>query len=199
VLVTVIGNEGGFLGAPVDITKDNSNQLLIDLAEWFDVIFDFIYVPLGNYILSNVGPDELYGGRILGVDFFPADPTSTGQIMEFHVILAVGPNPITPTAALVLPTIMPLPAEAPPPHRLALLKSFLRTSRLKLYLVSSNRMGCGKNACGALAPTRLRTLLQTPSRFGNCTTAQPMLTRFMCTRLCLKLWNTRTSLLMRKL
>ena len=57
-----IGNEGGFLAAPVNITADHGNQLLMGLAERADVIVDFTNVPVGNYVLGNVGPDEPFGG-----------------------------------------------------------------------------------------------------------------------------------------
>src|SRR4030095_6886252 len=67
-----IGNEGGFLGAPVNITATKGNQLLMGLAERADMILDFTNVPRGNYILGNVGPDEPFGGGIPGTDFEPA-------------------------------------------------------------------------------------------------------------------------------
>jgi FtsP/CotA-like multicopper oxidase with cupredoxin domain len=40
-----IGNEGDFLAAPVDLTADNSKQLLMALAERADLIVDFTNVP----------------------------------------------------------------------------------------------------------------------------------------------------------
>ena len=52
-----IGNEGGLLAAPVNLTALD-NQLLMGLAERADVIVDFTNVPVGNYVLGNVGPDE---------------------------------------------------------------------------------------------------------------------------------------------
>ena len=79
-----IGNEGGFLSAPVNITANHGNQLLLGLAERADMIVDFTNVPEGNYILGNVGPDEPYGGGEPGEDFEMADPETTGQIIEFH-------------------------------------------------------------------------------------------------------------------
>jgi spore coat protein A len=106
-----IGNEGGFLGAPVNITATKGNQLLMGLAERADMILDFTNVPRGNYILGNVGPDEPFGGGIPGTDFEPADPNSTGQVMEFRVVPAVATDPTTPPQFLVLPAITPLPAE----------------------------------------------------------------------------------------
>ena len=36
--------------------------------------------------LSNVGPDEPFGGGVPGVDFAAADPGTTGQVMKFKVV-----------------------------------------------------------------------------------------------------------------
>jgi hypothetical protein len=77
-----IGNEGGFLAAPVNLTADNGNRLLMALAERADLIVDFTNVPVGNHVLRNVGPDEPFGGGVPGVDFPVADPGSTGQVMQ---------------------------------------------------------------------------------------------------------------------
>jgi FtsP/CotA-like multicopper oxidase with cupredoxin domain len=106
-----IGNEGGFLAAPVNITADHGNRLLMALAERADVIIDFTNVAVGSHVLANVGPDEPFGGGDPGTDFDPSDPASTGQIMEFRVVPAVGPDPTTPPQFLALPAITPLPAE----------------------------------------------------------------------------------------
>ena len=103
-----IGNEGGFLAAAVNLTP-LGNQLLMGLAERADVIVDFTNVPVGNYVLGNVGPDEPFGGGVPGVDFDPSDPGSTGQVMQFRVVPAVAPDPTTPPRFLVLPAITPLP------------------------------------------------------------------------------------------
>ena len=46
--VWAIGNEGGFLAAPVNLTADNGNRLLMGLAERADLIVDFTNVPLGQ-------------------------------------------------------------------------------------------------------------------------------------------------------
>lgn len=103
-----IGNEGGFIAAPVNITA-MGNQLLIGLAERADLIVDFTNVPVGNYVLRNLGPDEPFGGGIPGLDFPVADPASTGQIMEFRVVPALAPDSTTPPIFLQLPVITPLP------------------------------------------------------------------------------------------
>jgi spore coat protein A len=104
-----IGNEGGFLAAPVNITANHGNRLLMGLAERADVIVDFTNVPLGNYVLGNVGPDEPFGGGIPGDDFPVADPESTGQIMRFNVVPALGVDDSTPPQFLQLPALTPLP------------------------------------------------------------------------------------------
>jgi spore coat protein A, manganese oxidase len=103
-----IGNEGGFLPAPVE-----QSELLLGPAERADVIVDFTNVdtdPAGNVVLENVGPDEPFGGGTPGVDFEPADPNTTGQVMRFHVVPRDGADPSTPPDKLRLPDITPLGA-----------------------------------------------------------------------------------------
>lgn len=114
-----IGNEGGFLTAPVNLTSLNANKLLMALAERADVIVDFTHVPVGNYVLGNVGPDEPYPDR--DGDFESADPDTTGQILQFRVVPAMDPDPTTPPQFLVLPPITPL-APATVTRPLALLE-----------------------------------------------------------------------------
>ena len=81
-----IGNEGGFLAAPVNLTGVNGNRLLMGPAERADLIVDFTNVPAGDHVLRNVGPDEPFGGGDPGIDFEQADPDSTGQVMAFRVV-----------------------------------------------------------------------------------------------------------------
>ena len=100
-----IGNEGGFLDAPFNLTANNGNQLLMGLAERADLIVDFTNVPTGQHVLRNVGPDEPFGGGI----FDPADSDSTGQIMAFNVVPSPAPDPTTPPQFLTLPAAPPLP------------------------------------------------------------------------------------------
>jgi spore coat protein A, manganese oxidase len=107
-----IGNEGGFLAAPVNLSANHASRLLMGLAERADVIVDFSNVPVGNYVLGNTGPDEPFGGGELPNDFDAADPETTGQVMEFRVVPAVTPDPTTPPMFLQLPTIASLPAAA---------------------------------------------------------------------------------------
>jgi bilirubin oxidase len=81
-------------------------------AERADVVVDFSAVPAGTDLyLINEGPDEPFGGGTPGVDFAPADPTTTGQVMKFRVVSAVGSSDhSTPPDQLSLPTIVPLGA-----------------------------------------------------------------------------------------
>ena len=106
-----IGNEGGFLAAPVNLTADNSNQLLMGLAERADLIVDFTNVPVrvstSSPTSARTSPSAAASPRD---DFDIADPDTTGQIMEFRVGPAVAPDPTTPPQFLVLPAIAPLPA-----------------------------------------------------------------------------------------
>jgi FtsP/CotA-like multicopper oxidase with cupredoxin domain len=126
VKVWAIGNEGGFLSAPVNLTADNNNRLLMGLAERADLIVDFTNVPVGSYVLRNVGPDEPYGGGEPAEpgeegDFEIADPGTTGQILQFRVVPARGPDPTTPPQRLRLPALTPLPQEVRT-RRLALIE-----------------------------------------------------------------------------
>ncbi len=106
-----IGNEGGFLAAPVDLAAHDQRALL-GPAERADVIVDFTAVPLGDHVLRNLGPDEPFGGGIPGVDFPVANPATTGQVLLFRVVPAVAADPTTPPEHLVLPTRAPLPVES---------------------------------------------------------------------------------------
>jgi spore coat protein A, manganese oxidase len=102
-----IGNEGGLLPAPVEL-----HDLLLAPAERADVIVDFTSVPAGSEIvLENHGPDEPFGGGTPGVDFLPAEPETTGQVMRLRVVPATSADPSTPPERLRLPPIAALGAE----------------------------------------------------------------------------------------
>jgi FtsP/CotA-like multicopper oxidase with cupredoxin domain len=116
-----IGNEGGFVEAPVDLTAGHRNQSLLAPAERADLIVDFTDVPAGNYVLENAGPDEPFAGGVPGDDFKTADSTTTGQILQFRVVPAAAPDPTTPPKFLQLPPIRPLPSPTVT-RRLALLE-----------------------------------------------------------------------------
>ena len=101
-----IGAEGGFLPAPVQL-----DRLLLGPAERADVIVDFADAHAGSeVVLRNLAPDEPFGGGVPGADFEPADPATTGQVMQFRVVPRQGPDPSTPPEKLRLPR----PARLPP-------------------------------------------------------------------------------------
>jgi spore coat protein A len=92
-----IGADQGFLPQTVQ-----SSELLLAPAERADVIVDFTNIPVGTeVILQNFGPDEPFGGGQHGIDFDPADPDSTGQVMQFRVKAATSPD------TSILPTTLP--------------------------------------------------------------------------------------------
>jgi FtsP/CotA-like multicopper oxidase with cupredoxin domain len=95
-----LGGDQGFLPAPVQL-----NELLMAPAERADVVIDFTNIPVGAEInLLNLGPDEPFGGGTPGVDFDPADPATTGQVMQFRVKAATGAD------NTVIPTSLPAPS-----------------------------------------------------------------------------------------
>jgi FtsP/CotA-like multicopper oxidase with cupredoxin domain len=117
-----IGNEGGFLAAPVNLSADHENRLLMGPAERADLIVDFSAVPSGHWELRNVGPDEPFGGGVPGVDFEMADPGSTGKVMQFRVVASTAADVTTDPRFLQLPALAPLGA-ASVTRRLALLEA----------------------------------------------------------------------------
>ncbi|MGH2578813.1 MAG: multicopper oxidase family protein, partial [Actinomycetota bacterium] len=99
-----IGSEGGFLPEPVRL-----EQLLMGPAERADVIVDFTNVPTGTeIILQNLGPDEPFGGGTPGVDFTPANPSTTGQVMQLRVVPSRHRDTSRPPDQLRLPKLQPL-------------------------------------------------------------------------------------------
>jgi spore coat protein A, manganese oxidase len=96
-----IGTEGGFLPAPVQLSR-----LLIAPAERADVIVDFTGFAEGSeIILLNVGPDMPFQGGEPGADFPPADPDTSGQVMKFRIGPLAGPDTSTPVRDLTLPAL----------------------------------------------------------------------------------------------
>lgn len=110
VAVWQLGNEGGFLPAPVDLAS-RGLRLLLAPAERADVIVDFGAVPVGSHVLHNVGPDEPFSGGEPSDAFETADPDTTGQVMRFDVVASVAADTSTPPQHLRLPVRRPLPAE----------------------------------------------------------------------------------------
>ena len=107
-----IGAEGGFLPAPVRLNdhpypgSTGGATVLLALAERADLIVDFSAAAGTSFRLLNIGPDEPFGGGVVGVDFDPSDVHSTAEVMEFCVAASTtGPDPTTPPQYLQLPAI----------------------------------------------------------------------------------------------
>ncbi len=101
-----IGGDGGLRpDAPIAM-----NQITIGPAERYDLLVDFSTLPVGTKItLKNSGPDEAWGGPNADPPQDPADPNTTGQVMQFRVVAKTGN-----AAAGVLPaTLPPIPALTP--------------------------------------------------------------------------------------
>ena len=97
-----IGNEGGYLRAPVQL-----KEILLGPAERADIVVDFSRVKVGKSVtLINRGPDAPFGGG----GFRPADPQTTGQVMQFNVnVPLAGVDTSTPPAQLVMPAAPAIP------------------------------------------------------------------------------------------
>jgi FtsP/CotA-like multicopper oxidase with cupredoxin domain len=86
---TMIGGEGGYLRAPVPMT-----QLTMAPGERADILVDFSnFAPGTKLILQNVANEPFPDGD-------PADPLTTGQIMQFTVTDKLGHAPATLPATL---------------------------------------------------------------------------------------------------
>jgi spore coat protein A, manganese oxidase len=82
-----IGGDGGFRpDAPLA-----SQLLTIGPAERYDVLVDFSGLKVGTrFVLLNSGPDEAWGGPDADPPQDPADPDTTGQVMQFRVVAGTG-------------------------------------------------------------------------------------------------------------
>jgi spore coat protein A len=79
-----VGSDAGLLPAPVVQT-----ELRLAPGERADVLVDFSAVAAGDKVtMVNVGPDEPYQGPSTWLP--PADPSTTGLVMEFRVVAATG-------------------------------------------------------------------------------------------------------------
>jgi len=148
-----IGNEGGFLPAPSE-----QSELLLGPAERADVIVDFTGIAAGTEIvLQNVGPDEPFGGGRPGVDFEPADPETTGQVMRFHVVPSTTPERSTPPDQLGLPAISPL-GQATSTRRVSLNEQESETVRVSTDRAGNVVLDCPRGEPFAPAEADLGTL-----------------------------------------
>jgi spore coat protein A len=155
-----IGGDQGFLPEMVQL-----NELLMGPAERADVIMDFTNVPVDmEIILLNIGPDEPFGGGTPGVDFPPADPASTGQVMQFRVKAATSPdNSILPTT---LPAA-PMPGPATVFRNVSLNEEESLTVRVVEDAGGNIVLACDNPSADAFGPTSALLGTLNPDGTGN--------------------------------
>jgi bilirubin oxidase len=94
-----IGADGGYL--PAVATHD---AVLLSPAERADVVVDLTGLAVGTELyLINEAPDEPFGGGTPGVDFEPANPETTGQVLKLVVVPPTGEDASLPIDQLSLP------------------------------------------------------------------------------------------------
>ena len=119
-----IGNEGGFLAAPVNVTAAGNRLLLVSRRACRR------HRRLHERGARQPRSQQRRAGRAIrwrrpGDDFDVADPATTGQIMQFRVVPAVAPDPTTPPQDLAPPPVPPLAVETVT-RRLALIEEMSR-------------------------------------------------------------------------
>ncbi|HEY8430732.1 MAG TPA: multicopper oxidase [Sandaracinaceae bacterium] len=104
-----IGGDGGLRqGAPIV-----HDRLVVGPAERYDVLVDFSSLAEGDTVtLLNTGPDEAWGGPDASPPQDPADPETTGQVMQFRVIAASASSGAVPEQ--LLPERAPPTTDLPP-------------------------------------------------------------------------------------
>jgi FtsP/CotA-like multicopper oxidase with cupredoxin domain len=118
--IWMIGAEGGFLPAPVEL-----DQVLVAPAERVDAIVDFTGLRPGTELfLVNLGPDQPFGGLTEPPKPF-ADPRTTGQVMKLRVVPLRSPDRSEPPDRLALPGFEPL-GRATHTRRLSLTERVVR-------------------------------------------------------------------------
>ncbi len=113
-----IGNEGGFLAAPVNLTATNGNRLLMGLAERADVIVDFTNVPARQLRARQRGARTSPSRGSTPTARSPTGKaahcqrpilTRPGRSCSSTSCPALAADPTTPPMFLQLPAIAPLP------------------------------------------------------------------------------------------
>jgi hypothetical protein len=104
VRVTQIGNEGGFLPEPFNLTDKADNRLLLAPAETRRC--DRPTSPTCHEATTSSPTwvrDEPFAGGAPGEDFPLSDPEGTGQVLQFRVSRRSSPDKTTAPEDLVLP------------------------------------------------------------------------------------------------
>ena len=116
VSISLIGSDGGLLGgAPVPL-----ETLVVGPAERYDVLVHFSNLAEGDSVtLLNTGPDEAWGGPDASPPQDPADPQTTGLVMQMRVI---APRSAGTTAPTTLLPPLELPETTLPPRDVVLIE-----------------------------------------------------------------------------
>lgn len=148
----------GTIPAPV-ATADPARALLMGPAERADVIVDFSGLPDGTIVrMINTAPDAPFGG----FPDVPADPSTTGQVMQFVVRTALLNAPGSTDGTTTPPQNLILPAEGP------LGTTFANTRQVSLNEMMSDQV------CVQITPSGTIRLLFTarpndPTFMSKCT------------------------------
>jgi bilirubin oxidase len=168
----VIGADGGFLPKPV-----SQSQILIAPAERFDIILDFTNVPVGTkMVMTNIGPDEPFGGGTPGKDFAASNPDTTGKVMQFRVVKRVGKDTSIAPDKLALPAITPI--SGTPTTRYLSLNELASSTVFASFDQNGNLVFDPNGEAWAPQSARLGTLnpvtgVPTPKEFLDPTTENP--------------------------
>ena len=113
--VWAVGNEGGFLAAPVNLTADHGGRLLMGLAERADLIVDFstcrrVALSWATWVRTS---RSAAASRVSRTSSLPTHrpPARSCSFVSFP---PRPPDPTTPPQFLRLPPITPLPLETGP-------------------------------------------------------------------------------------
>ena len=146
--------------------------------------------PGAELFLINEGPDEPFGGGLVGTDFPPADPETTGQVLKLVVVSPMGEDASLPVDQLTLPA----PAELGPE---AVTRRVSLNEEVSKILAG---VGPTEAVLGTVdeegRPIHLdwdepitETPVLTRSRSGSCTTSPRTPTRSTSTRCSSRCWT----------
>ncbi|GFE58598.1 multicopper oxidase domain-containing protein [Geobacter sp. AOG1] len=157
---------GGAISAPV-AAPSTEQGLLLGPAERADVIVDFTGLANGTHVrLLNTAPDSPFQGFPANLALYvPADPLTSGQVMDFIVdstVVPVLPSDGTTTAVqnLVLPAETALGASVPKPRKVSL--NELDSTQVCVEV---------DPLTGAIAGTLFSTVAGDPNFASNCALA----------------------------
>jgi len=146
---------------PADVAAPSPEQALLMMsAERADVIVDFGGLADGTHVrIFNTAPDAPFGG----FPDVPADPGTTGQVMDFIVNIALPAQPSDTASALPQNLVLPAPAALGAPTN---------TRQLSLNELSSDQVCVEISTIdGAIIGMLFSTFAGDPAFAANCAAA----------------------------